>query len=191
MRMTGHHVLITGGGSGIGLAIAAAFSRLGNAIVICGRDQARLDRARLELPDAEAIVCDVRDPVQVAAIAQRQAGRITILVNNAAVSEPVDFLQPDLDDTEAVKEIEVNLIGTLRMMRAFLPSLLARSEAAIVNVTSGLAFVPSAQRPVYSATKAALHSLSQSARHQLRETSVKVFELIPPVTDTAMAVGCA
>ena len=186
MRLSGHMVLISGGSSGIGQALAEAFLAAGNEVVITGRNPAALARCKARAPALETAICDIQDPAQIAALAASYGGRVSVLINAAGVTERLSFTAaPDLP--RALAEIDINLGGMLRMIDAFLPHLRARPEAALVNVSSALAFIADASHPVYSATKAAQHSLTQSLRHELRGGTVKVFELIPPLTDTPMA----
>lgn len=186
MKTTGMTVLITGGSAGIGLALAKALKEAGNSVVICGRNPETLAQASADVPGIEAVECDLASEADVSALAEAYAERVSILVNNASILRPMELLSPPASFVEQTEEVNINFIGTLRMLHAFLPALQAKPEAAIVNVTSATVFIPSAKEPIYCATKAAVHSLTRSLRHQLRETSIKVFELIPPVTDTQM-----
>ena len=186
MKLSGHTILITGGGSGIGLALAKTFLKAGNEVIIVGRDRAKLEAAVAQNPGLQLATCDIQNAASIAALCEQFRSRVNILINNAAISQAIVLTDQGSLERQ-VAEIEINLVGTIRMVNAFLPALTTKPVAAIVNVTSALAYVPSANSPVYSATKAALHSFTQSLRHQLRRTSVKVFELIPPLTDTPMA----
>lgn len=187
MQTTDMTVLITGGGAGIGLALARAFKEAGNSVVICGRDPDTLAQASADVPGLEVAQCDIASDESVNALAGAYSERVSVLVNNASILRPTQLPSPNLSFAEQIEEVNINLVGTLRMLHAFLPALQKRPQAAIVNVTSASVFVPSADEPIYCATKAAVHSLTRSLRHQLRESSVKVFELIPPLTDTQMA----
>lgn len=186
MHTTGNTILITGGSSGIGNALALRLHQLGNAVIVTGRDPRKLEKLRLAQPEIEVHVCDIRNDRHVEGLREKVAGRANILINNAAILQQLSLCE-DADLQSQMDEIDTNLNGTLRMVHAFLPSLRRHDAAAIVNVSSALAFVADAGSPIYSATKAALHSLTQSLRHQLRGTNIKVFELIPPLTDTPMA----
>lgn len=185
--MRDKHALVTGGGSGIGLAISKAFVTAGARVTITGRDERRLKAVVQAHPGISAEVCDVTDDTAIQRLHNMLAaeGGIDILVNNAGV---MDFFSV-LDDhplTKQVTEIDIDAIGPIRMVHYFLPSLLKR-ESTIINVSSGLAFVPYAKAPVYSAAKAFVHAYTQSLREQLKATSVRVVELLPPVVDTPMA----
>lgn len=187
MLMRDKHALVTGGGSGIGLAISKAFVTAGARVTITGRDARKLEAVVRAHPGISAEVCDVTDDVAIQGLRNMLVaeGGIDILVNNAGV---MDFFSV-LDDhplAQQVTEIDIDAIGPVRMVHYFLPSLLRR-EATIINVSSGLAYVPYAKAPVYSAAKAFVHAYTRSLREQLKATSVRVVELLPPVVDTPMA----
>jgi len=188
MNLSGHTVLITGGGSGIGLALARSFIEAKSHVIICGRDIAKLKEAARVIEGMEVVRCDIRNADDVAAMHAQAGHRVSILVNNAGIAHSIDLNEPSSLESQ-IDDIDTNLIGTLRMINTFLPTLAALPDPAVVNVTSALAFVPDAARPAYSAAKAAMHSFTLSLRHQLRDQGVKVFELIPPLTETAMAEG--
>jgi uncharacterized oxidoreductase len=187
MKTTGNTMLITGGGSGIGRALAEAFHRLGNQIIIAGRRKEALDATTSANPGMTSLVLDVEDPQAILAFAKEVLARhptLDVLVNNAGIMRAEDLLAGGDTFAEAEAHITTNLLGPLRLTAALLPALRARPHATIMNVTSGLAFVPLAMTPTYSATKAALHSYTQSLRHQLRQTNIDVIELIPPAVQT-------
>src|ERR1700761_544702 len=192
MKMSKNTVLITGGTSGIGHALAALFLKRGNTVLITGRTEENLTIARQSLPGVHTYRSDVSDP---AAIRQLYADvahafpDINILINNAGIG-----LKRNLNDTtvpleDLNREIETNLTGPIQMIQQFLPLLKRQQTAAIVNVSSGLAFVPLAVKPIYCATKSAMHSYTQSLRAQLRRSSVTVVELVPPAIDTDFNKG--
>jgi uncharacterized oxidoreductase len=186
MRINGNTILITGGSSGIGEVLATHLLDVGNTIIAVGRDPEKLEKLKAAHPEIETRICDICNDDQVHDLRNELGGRVNILINNASVHQELSFCD-DADLQQQFDQISVNLNGTLRMIHNFLPSLRERPDAAIINVTSALAFVTDATSPIYSATKAAQHSLTLSLRHQLAATSVKVFELIPPLTDTPMA----
>lgn len=186
MRASGHHALITGGGSGIGLALAARFHAAGNAVTLCGRREELLREAAAQLPGARWLPCDVATPEgRAALVTTAQATGVTVLVHNAAVQSASHFV--DMDDAELEREVATNLTAPLLLTRALLAHLQSQPEAAVVHVTSGLALVPKASAPVYCATKAALRSAAISLRWQLAGTPVRVFELLPPMVRTPMS----
>jgi uncharacterized oxidoreductase len=194
MDMTGNTVLITGGASGIGLALAEAFLAAGNEVIIAGRRQAALDAAVAAHPDLVAYALDVEDPVAITAFATKIVDAhpgLNVLVNNAGIMRAENLAADPVATADAEATVATNLLGPIRMIAALLPQLRTREKAAIINVTSGLAFMPLAITPTYSATKAALHSYTQSLRHQLRHTGVEVLELAPPMVQTDLMPGQA
>jgi uncharacterized oxidoreductase len=189
MNLANQHALVTGGGSGIGLAISLSLLQAGTKVTITGRDRNKLDAVVRSHPAITALVCDVTDDFAVKGprnllVAE---GGIDILVNNAGVMDFFSVLDGYPLDKQ-INEIEIDAIGPIRMIHHFLPSLLQR-DAAIINVSSGLAYVPFAKAPIYSAAKAFVHAYTQCLREQLRDTSVRVVELLPPVVDTPLAAG--
>ena len=189
MQTNGKTVLISGGGSGIGLYIAKEFLKKGSQVIICGRSLERLEKAQAEHPELKIAQCDVADEAQIKALADKcenDFGGVDILVNNAGIYNEGDAGTGNIDTAVHLKEIDVNFGGPIRMVSQFLPSLLKKPSAAIVNVTSSLAFIPYSAAPVYSATKAGMHSWTLSLRKQLGGSNVKVFELMPPLVDTEM-----
>jgi len=186
-------VLITGGGSGIGAGLAGAFHARGASVIIAGRSRARLEAVAARHPGMAVEEVDVADAAQVAALAGRVLARWTALdtvVNNAGIQTLLDFRgAAPLDADTLGREVDVNLKGLLYVTNAFLPHLLAQPAAMLVQIGSGLGYVPLAAAPVYSATKAAVHSFTISLRRQLRGSSVRVVELIPPVVETDLHRG--
>ena len=184
MKLERRTVLITGGTSGIGLELARQLLPRGNAVIVTGRDRDRLDAAKRALPGLHTIQSDVSDPAAIAALHANvlaQFPTLDTLVNNAGIMRNLD-LNRERDLVDVTREIEINLSGPVRMVQQFLPHLKTRAGALIVNVSSGLAFVPLPIAPIYCATKAALHSYSQSLRVQLDGTGVTVIELAPPAS---------
>ncbi len=189
MKTKGNTILITGGGTGIGIALAEVFLREGNEVVICGRREKKLSEAKKKLPRLHIHRCDVAGAAGRKALfdwATASFPELNVLVNNAGIQREIDFKKGAAAYPTGESEIETNLEAPIHLCALFIPHLMKRNEAAIVNVSSGLAYVPMASTPVYCATKAGLHSFSMSLRHQLRDTSVKVFELLPPWTDTEL-----
>jgi uncharacterized oxidoreductase len=181
--------LITGGASGIGYELTKQLTALGNKILITGRDQAKLDRAKTVFPKIHTFRSDVSDPKAIAALYEEvteQFPGVNVLINNAGVMRKINVHDKAGSLEDITQEIEINLSGPIRMVKQFLPHLKAKSEAAIMNVSSGLAFVPLPISPIYCATKAGLHSFTESLRVQLKNTKVKVFELTPPATKTEL-----
>jgi uncharacterized oxidoreductase len=194
LKTDGNLILITGGGTGIGRGLAEAFHALGNQVVITGRRREPLDAATAANPGMRSFVLDVQDPIAIrvfAAMLERDFPKLNVLVNNAGIMRPERILtQPDdLADLEAM--VATNLLGPLRLTAALLPLLRKQAYSAIMNVSSGLAFVPLAMTPTYCATKAALHSYTQSLRYQLKGTATEVVELIPPYVATDLMGGAS
>ncbi len=188
MELAGRTVLITGGTSGIGLGLAEALHKEGSRVVICGRDAGKLKKAEKAIPGVAAIPCDVGDAAGRRALAEevlRRFPELDILVNNAGIQYYVD-LKLGACPTDAGDEIEINLRAPIDLVRLFLPHLLGRPESAIVNVGSGLAFMPMPATAIYNATKAALHTYTLALRRQLEGTSVRVVEVVPPMVDTGL-----
>jgi uncharacterized oxidoreductase len=197
MNISGNTILITGGTSGIGFELAAELLKLGNTVIITGRDPHRLEETQRKLPGVQTFPSDVSDPKAIPVLFEaviKKFPALNVLVNNAGImrkinlqdrkTETVNSAENTLQDIG--REIETNLLGPIRMVKQFLPHLRAVNDAAIVNVSSGLAFVPLPIAPIYCATKAGLHSYTQSLRVQLKNTGIKVFELAPPATQTPL-----
>jgi len=187
-------VLITGGGTGIGRAFAEALHAKGAKVIIAGRRAGPLEAVVAANPGMAYVVLDVADPQAITTVAAQviaEHPNLNVVVSNAGIMK-VETLSGGVLDLAIVEEtIAINLLGTIRLTAAFLPHLLTKPTATIVTVSSGLAFVPLAATPTYSATKAAIHSWSQSLRHQLKDTSVKVVEWAPPGVATDLMPGHA
>ncbi|HVK68624.1 MAG TPA: SDR family NAD(P)-dependent oxidoreductase, partial [Polyangium sp.] len=191
MKLEGRSVLITGGGTGIGLALGRALVGAGAKVLLCGRREGPLREAAAELPGLAWTVADVADPASRADLvrwALTTAPDLDMLVNNAGVLRRIALLD-GAAALEGVDELAVNLVAPIHLTAALLPHLRTRSPGAVVNIGSILGFVPLAEAPIYSASKAALHVFTQGLRHQLRDTSVRVFEVIPPAVDTEPNAG--
>jgi uncharacterized oxidoreductase len=189
MNMQGNTILITGGATGIGYALAEAFTKAGNKVLICGRRKNRLEGARNKIKQLEIMACDVSDAKGRKALfewATRQHPDINILVNNAGIQRWTNVLEGPNEMLEEQDEINTNLAAPIHLSAYFAPFFEKRQQAAIFNVSSGLGFVPIAGMAVYCATKAALHSFTVSLRYQLKDTGVKVFEIIPPAVNTEL-----
>lgn len=193
MKIGGNTILITGGATGIGFALAAAFLKERNEVIVCGRRQGVLQEAKLKLPEVHVKQCDVAQDGDRRALYQwitSEFEDINILVNNAGIQREINFTESSATQKLAAEdEVSINLTAQIRLSALFIPQLMKKKEAAIVNISSGLGFIPLAIVPVYCATKAGIHSFTISLRHQLRNTPVKVFEVIPPTTDTELDKG--
>ena len=189
MKTTDNTILITGGGSGIGRGLAEAFHRLGNKVIIAGRGQKSLDETIAANPGMKSVTLDVADPKSIQSfVAQvtKDYPSLNVLINMAGIMQPEDLLEKPDDLSAAESTITTNLLGPIRLTVALLPLLRKQPRATIMTVSSGLAFVPFAVTPTYCATKAAIHSYTQSLRYQLKGTKVEVIELIPPYVQTTL-----
>lgn len=187
MKMSSNVILLTGGTSGIGIELATQLLKLNNVVIVTGRDQGKLDTVKKMLPEIHTIQSDVSNPHEIVKLYETVTSEfpnLNFLINNAGIMRTINFHNNDIDLTDINLEIETNLTGPIRMVKQFLPHLKKQNNAAILNVTSLLAFVPLPLSPVYCASKAGSHSFTQSLRVQLKNTNVKVFELAPPVTKT-------
>ena len=192
MKTKGNTILITGGATGIGFSLAEAFVKAGNEVIICGRREDKLEEAKKKLPQLIIKKSDLSKEDERKKLfewASSNFKNLNILVNNAGVQKTVDFKKGTEELFDGDDEIETNLKAYIHLSAYFIPFLMKQKEAAIINVSSGLGFVPLAIFPVYCATKAAVHSFSLSLRHQLRKTSIKVFEIIPPTVNTQLGKG--
>ena len=192
MKINCNTILITGGATGICFALAQAFVKEGNNVIVCGRREHKLKEAKSKLPQIHTRVCDLTKEKEQEALynwIKSDFKDINILVNNAGIQRMIDFKRGISDLTAGENEIDINLTAPIYLSASFIPLLLKQKESAIINVSSGLGFIPIAVMPVYCATKAAMHSFSLSIRHQLRNTPIKVFEVIPPTVDTELDKG--
>jgi uncharacterized oxidoreductase len=192
MNINNQTILITGGATGIGFELAKQLISLGNTVIVCGRRAQKLEEAKSQLPSLVVHQCDLADVEARRTLFEfcvQQYPTINILINNAGIQREIDFKKGETEFLDGDNETEINLEATFHLTALFTPHLLKQNESAIVNVSSGLSLVPLVIVPVYSATKAALHSFSISLRKQLENTSVKVFEIIPPIVDTDLDRG--
>jgi uncharacterized oxidoreductase len=186
MKLSGNTIFITGGGSGIGRALAEALHKLGNEVIISGRRKGHLDETVKANPGMHSVELNVEDPKSIAAVASKlmaEFPKLNVLINNAGVMQ-IDDASKNIDDSMLVSTITTNLMGPMRMTGALIEHLKKQERAYVINVSSVLGFVPLAMAAVYSSTKAALHSYSQSLRYKLKGSSVSVLELAPPWVQT-------
>ena len=194
MKTSGNTILITGGGSGIGRGLAEAFHALGNHVIIAGRRKQALDETSAANPGMTSLPLDIEDPAKIRSFAAQVAAQypaLNVLINNAGIMriERLQGQQQDLADAESI--IATNLLGPMRLTAALLPLLQKQTRSTIMNVSSGLAFVPMALTPTYSATKAAIHSYTESLRYQLQGSTIEVIELVPPYVATEILGGAS
>ncbi len=188
MKFSGHTILVTGGSAGIGLAFAAKFLDMGNEVIITGRRQSKLDEAKARYPRLITIESDAADASSIAALAAEVKSRfptLDVLMNNAGVMALRNLGLPADDLDRLTSEVDTNINGTIRTTSALI-DLIRANKGTIINVSSGLAYVPLTSAPIYSATKAAIHSYTTSLRFQLEDQGVRVVELMPPAVKTEL-----
>ena len=188
MNLKGRTILITGGSAGIGLAFALKFVELGNEVIVTGRRQAVLDKVKAKYPKLHTIQSDVANPLQIAALAARVKAdfpKLDVLMNNAGVMLHKNLTLPAADLAGLMTEVNINVGGVIGMTSAFI-DILRANKGTLINVSSALAFVPLPSAPIYSASKAAIHSYTESLRFQLQELGVEVIELMPPAVKTEL-----
>ncbi|PSR55695.1 short-chain dehydrogenase [Adhaeribacter arboris] len=187
MELSGNTVLITGGASGIGLALAGRFLEAGSTVIVCGRREDKLQEAQQKHPELHTRVCDVAkeaDRQDLFNWVTQSFPEVNVLLNNAGIQNRQPLVGNSQPWSFHQAEIVINLEAPLHLTLLFIPHLQQKAKSYIINVTSGLAFAPLAQAAIYSATKAALHSFTLSLRRQLRDTTVKVLEIVPPAVQT-------
>ena len=189
MNVSGNTVLITGGATGIGYAFAEAFLAEKNEVIICGRREEKLREVQKKRPGIHIKVCDVAkesDRKSLVDWVTSEFPNLNILINNAGIQRDVDFTKGVGEFLSGENEIKINLEAPIILSGMLIPHLTGKQEAAIINVSSGLGFIPAARMPVYSATKAALHAFSMALRHQLSKVGIRVIEVVPPAVDTEL-----
>ena len=187
MNISGNTILITGGGSGIGRGLAEALHALGNHVIIAGRRRQVLEETTAANPGMKSATLNIEDAASIRDFAvqiEKEYPSLNVVIQNAGIMRPENLKSQNLADAEAI--ITTNLLGPIRLTSLLLPLLQKQPHATVMTVSSGLAFVPLALTPSYCATKAAIHSYTQSLRHQLRDTKVEVLELIPPYVQTEL-----
>jgi uncharacterized oxidoreductase len=191
MNLTGNTIFITGGGSGIGRGLAESLHQLGNQVIISGRRASALAETTRANPGMASVELNIEDPASIASVARKLLAdypKLNVLINNAGIMR-IDDVSTEVDDTTLVSTVTTNLFGPIRMTSALIEHLKQQPAAAVINVTSGLAFTPLAPTAIYCATKAAIHSYTQSLRFKLKQTQVKVLELAPPYVQTDLLNG--
>ena len=187
MKTTGNTILITGGSAGIGFEMAKLFSGNGNKVIITGRNEARLAQAAAQLPNVTVIQSDVSDAADTDALATKLVSEfpaLNIVINNAGKAHVYDLATSTGGFEKAQEEMLTNYLSVIRLNEKLLPHLKQQPDAAIVNVSSIVSFAPTVVLSSYGASKAALHSYSRALRLALQDTTVKVFELMPPLVNT-------
>jgi len=194
MKTQDNVIFITGGSAGIGLSIAKAFLHLQNTVIICGRDEQKLAQAQKAYPDLHTLKCDITNHDESKQAFEKVTSEhkgLNILINNAGIQYNYNLYDTDTTPERIQQEIDTNFSSLIKLTALFLPALMKQPAAAVVNVSSATGIVPKQNGAVYSATKAAVHSFSSVLRRQLANSSVRVFELFPPVVDTEMTKGRA
>lgn len=187
MKLSGNTILITGGASGIGLAFAEQFLKEGNEVIVVGRREETLAEAKGKYSQLHTRVCDVSDEndrIQQAGWVIKEFPQINVLINNAGIQQRVNLLNAQNEWKYYQNELAINIEGPIHLSMLLIPHLMKQKEAAIMNITSGLAVQPGIWVPIYSATKAAMHSFTLTLRQQLANTNVEVVEVLPPAVNT-------
>jgi uncharacterized oxidoreductase len=190
MKIENSTILITGGGTGLGLSLAQMLTRKGNTIIICGRSIEKLKQAKEKIPELITYQCDVSDDQSINSLVEtiiEKHSSLNVLINNAGVMHLHDVVNDSLPIRNQKAEVMTNFYGVVALCNKLIPLLKTKEQSAILNITSGLAYMPFMASPVYAATKAAVHSYSQSIRQALKKTSIDVFEVLPPMVDTQMS----
>lgn len=192
MKLTDNTILITGGSSGIGLAILKRFYQLGNKIIIVARDIDKLKEVQIQFPEIAIFQCDLTKQTDIDGLIvfiEQNYSNLNMLFNNAAIQYNYDFLTEQNIVNKIDYEVSANLTSTIKLCGLLLPVLLKNENSAIVNVSSGLAISPKKSAPVYCASKAAIHNFTKAFRYQMEGSNVKVFEILPPIVETPMTEG--
>ena len=191
MNLSNNTILITGGATGIGLELAKQFLDLGNEVIICGRREEKLREAKDKHPKLHTLRCDIsktEERISLAKTVKENLPSLNVLINNAGIQQELNFLS-EVESEKIEQEISTNLTAQIHLSALFIPHLIKKENPGIINISSGLAFVPLTIMPVYCATKAGIHSFTMSLRKQLENTTIKVFEIAPPTVDTDLDRG--
>lgn len=192
MKLTGNTILITGGSSGIGLALSKTFCELGNKVIIAARNVEKMNQVKAQFPELDIVECDLTKQTSIDELVvqiEQQYPSLNILINNAAIQYNYDFLTERNIVNKIDYEVSANLTSTIKLCGLLLPVLLKNENSAIVNVSSGLAISPKKSAPVYCATKAGIHLFTKALRYQMEGTKMKIFEIMPPLVETPMTAG--
>lgn len=192
MRLSGNTILITGGTSGIGLALVKSFYKLENEIIIVARDIEKLKEVKIQFPQIDIFQCDLTKQADIDDLIifiEQNYTNLNMLFNNAAIQYNYNFSTEQNVVNKIDYEISANLTSTIKLCGLLLPILLRNQKSAVVNISSGLAISPKKSAPVYCATKAAIHNFTKAFRYQMEGTDIKVFEILPPIVETPMTEG--
>lgn len=192
MKLTNNIILLTGGTSGIGLEMVQQFYERDNKLIIISSNQDNLDKLKIQFPKIETAVCNLGDNLSVRKLIDKclvEHNDINIVINNAGIQNNYTWTEEKNGYNKIEYEIRVNFTSPMQIIYGLLPLLTTKQNSAVVNVSSGLAFAPKKSAPIYCATKSAVHNGTKALRYQLENSTVKVFEIIPPLVDTAMTEG--
>jgi uncharacterized oxidoreductase len=192
MQINRNVILITGGTSGIGAELVQQFYELNNKLIVTSSNQENLDKLKIKYPNISTIACDLGDSLSVRKLIDqclKEFSGLNIFINNAGIQNNYLWTEEKEGYKKIENEVQINFISPMQIIYGLLPLLTTKQNSAIVNVSSGLAFAPKKSAPIYCATKAAVHNATKALRYQLETTTVKVFEIIPPLVDTAMTQG--
>ncbi|MPS66626.1 MAG: oxidoreductase [Chryseobacterium sp.] len=192
MKLSNNTILITGGTSGIGFEMVQQFYNLDNKLIVTSSNQHNLDKLKIQFPKIETLLCNLSDNISVMSLINQcleEHNDINIVINNAGIQNNYNWLDEQDGHRKIEDEVQINFTSPMRIVYGLLPILASKQTAAIVNISSGLALAPKKSAPIYCATKAAIHNATKALRYQLENTTVKVFEILPPLVDTAMTEG--
>ncbi len=192
MELSNNTILITGGASGIGRALTQALAKRNNKIIICGRNQQKLEQLQSELPEVDVYQCDLQDSQAIYQFSQmlyRKYPALNMLINNAGIQHQLAPSESLTTSEQITSEVTINLLSPMLLTGQLLPLLKQQKNAAIVNISSVLALSPKQSAPVYCATKAAIRNFTQALNTRLAHSNIKVIELMPPLVDTSMTAG--
>lgn len=192
MLKNNNTILITGGTSGIGFELVRQFYEFENKLIVASSNQLNLDKLKIQFPKIDIIVCDLADNLSVCELIEKcliEHANINIVINNAGIQSNYNWTDEKNGFNKIENEIRINFTSPMQIIYGLLPLLTTKEKSAIINVSSALAFAPKKSAPIYCATKAAIHTATKALRYQLESTSVKVFEIIPPLVETAMTAG--
>jgi short-subunit dehydrogenase involved in D-alanine esterification of teichoic acids len=192
MNINNNVILITGGTSGIGLELVRQLYEFDNKLIVTSSNQDNLEKLKVNFPNISTLICDLRDILSVRKFVDtclNEYSDINIVINNAGIQNNYIWTEEKNGFEKIENEIQINFASPMQIIYGLLPILTTKQSSAIINVSSGLAFAPKKSAPIYCATKSAIHNGTKSLRYQLEKTSVKVFEIIPPLVDTPMTEG--
>ncbi len=192
MKLSNNTIFITGGTSGIGLEMVRQFYEMGNRLLVVSSNQNNLEKLKNEFPKIEVLTCDLGNIISVKNLIDNcliEFAEINIVINNAGIQNNYNWLTEKDGYNKIENEIRINFMSPMQIIYGLLPILTTKQNSAIINISSGLAFAPKKSAPIYCATKSAIHSATKALRYQLENTTVSVFEIIPPLVETAMTEG--